>query len=37
MVLLAGATDAEGAPGKVEKALRSTLYLVFSSPEYQLG
>ena len=29
--------EAEGAPGKVEKALRSTLYLVFSSPEYQLG
>ena len=29
--------EAEGAPGKVEKALRSTLYLIFSSPEYQLG
>ena len=29
--------EAEGAPAKVEKALRSTLYLVFSSPEYQLG
>ena len=29
--------EAEGAPAKVERALRSTLYLVFSSPEYQLG
>ena len=29
--------DAEGAPEKVEEALRSTLYLIFSSPEYQLG
>ena len=29
--------EAVGAPGKVEKALRSTLYLIFSSPEYQLG
>ncbi len=27
----------QGATGKVEEALRSTLYLVFSSPEYQLG
>ncbi|MCY3964635.1 MAG: DUF1800 domain-containing protein [Acidobacteria bacterium] len=26
-----------GASEKVEQALRSTLYLVFSSPEYQLG
>ncbi|MYF97030.1 MAG: DUF1800 domain-containing protein [Holophagales bacterium] len=29
--------QAPGATGKVEEALRSTLYLVFSSPEYQLG
>ena len=29
--------EAEGAPERVEEALRSTLYLVFSSPEYQLG
>jgi hypothetical protein len=29
--------QAPGAPEKVEEALRSTLYLVFSSPEYQLG
>ena len=29
--------DADGAPEKVEEALRSTLYLIFSSPEYQLG
>ena len=28
---------AESAPERVEKALRSTLYLIFSSPEYQLG
>lgn len=31
------ADEAEGAAAKVEAALRSTLYLVFSSPEYQLG
>ena len=31
------ADEAEGALEKVEEALRSTLYLVFSSPEYQLG
>lgn len=30
-------TEAAGAPEKVEDALRSTLYLIFSSPEYQLG
>ncbi len=30
-------TDAAGVPEKVEEALRSTLYLIFSSPEYQLG
>ena len=29
--------QAPGASEKVEEALRSTLYLVFSSPEYQLG
>ena len=29
--------EAEGVSAKVEKALRSTLYLIFSSPEYQLG
>ncbi len=29
--------EAEGAPAEAGRALRSTLYLIFSSPEYQLG